>query len=112
MLVTIGILLLSMELPILISTFRLFESLVAKYSWMFFMIPQFVFLVALIFWVNVDPGLYDTNVGVCLLGAASMFESIVLMGWLLDTCTDRDSDVMAVYPHFLEIGRASCRERV
>jgi len=85
----------------LISSFKLCEALVVKYTWVFFMIPQFVFLLALIYWVNVDPGLYETNVGVCLLGAASLFESIVLMGWLLDTCNDRDSDVMASYPHFI-----------
>jgi len=58
-------------------------------------------LVVLIYWVNIDPGLYETNVGVCLLGAASLFESIILMGWLLDTCSERDPDVMAMYPHFL-----------
>jgi len=59
------------EVPILLSSLSAFRSCVSRISGMFFLIPQFVSLFVLIMWVNSDPTVYLTNVGICAMGAFS-----------------------------------------
>jgi len=89
------------EVPILLSSINSFRFCIAKISGIFFLIPQFVSLFALILWVNTDDTVYLTNIGICAMGAFSWFESLTLIGWLLDGCNDREIDILPFYPHFL-----------
>ena len=101
------------EVPILLSSMELFHRCVGKISGMFFLLPQFVSLLVVILWCNVDVNVYTTNVGICALGAFSGFESIVIVGWLLDGCTDREMDILPVYPHYFgDIYSCCCGRKV
>jgi hypothetical protein len=88
------------EVPILVSSVPVLRSYIGRISGMFFLVPQFVSLFVLVLWTNTDPTVYTTNIGICALGAFSWFESVALIGWLLDGCNDREMDILPLYPHF------------
>jgi len=88
------------EVPVLLSSMNAARKYIGRISGLFFVLPQFASLLILIVWTNTDPIVYTSNVGICALGAFSWFESVAIIGWLLDGCSDREMDILPIYPHF------------
>lgn len=65
------------------------------------MIPQFVSLLVLLTWINLDSGIYSSDTGSMMLGIFFWTEIFILSGWLYDQCTGREFDFIPFYPHFL-----------
>lgn len=64
------------------------------------LIPQFTLLTILLWWVNLDPAVYDKDAGVFLLGVIFWGELLVLSGWLYDRCVGWETDFLGMYSHF------------
>lgn len=96
------------EIPLWICLLPPCGKLAAKLSGLFFLIPQFTSLISLIYWVNTDPLIYQTNIGSIVLGVYFWSEAVMLCGWLVDGNADKDVDLVPLYPHFFGDLISSC----
>jgi len=89
------------EIPALVATSSYFKCYTQSLTSTLFMLPQFVTITIVIIWVNVNPELYDSNIGTFLLGGHFYAETVVICGWLVERCFGREIDFIPTYPHFL-----------
>ncbi|CAL8078932.1 unnamed protein product [Orchesella dallaii] len=96
------------EIPLWICLIPQCGKFAAKVSSLFFLIPQFTSLISLVWWVNTDSQVYETNIGSIVLGVYFWSEAVMLCGWLADGSTDKDVDLVPLYPHFFGDVLTSC----